>query len=188
MKLLLAFALMASFSAHATSVKTRAPAQNAISAAPPLAPAVPGPNDTVKAMISTNILDLSKGAGNLNLRIPLATNIGMYTNFRTFSTQEKRKRLGDQQVTVDRSQYSFGPSFFLYAPEASKNVIISPGLYFGQEKDLKDVDSQSGFGIQAVALLRPTEKPFAFEVGIQGNNLTNDFKGEAFFGFSYLMR
>lgn len=145
--------------------------------------------------ISTNFVELAKSNGNLSL--DLLANNKVALNFRV-ATSSAKEDLTKQNIKskyiVDRTHYGLGASVFLFGAEAEKNLILSPALLFGTQKensvdsrqrDLSDIQTQSGLGVKAAGLLRLT-KDITAEVGLSANNLSGEFKGDVLAGIGYL--
>ncbi len=136
---------------------------------------------------STNFVDLSKGTGNVGIDFILSDNTAATVRIQSASNKEKVTHNGESgKLTVDRTYYGLGVSFYPVGINNKVNYVISPAVAFGTKKDAIDVETQNGLSIKLTALLR-LKKNVAAEVGLRGDNLeTAEFKGDVYAGIGYL--
>ncbi len=81
-----------------------------------------------KALISTNFVDLSKGAANLDAQFFSTEYIAPELYVSSTSTEEKRKKLNDNKVSVSRTYMGIGATGYIWGTKANKNIFISGNL------------------------------------------------------------
>ncbi len=131
------------------------------------------------ALISTNFIGLSKGELNGQVELLNHPKVAPNFSFASSSFEEKRKKLNNEKAVVQRTYIGVGATYYLNGTQAEKNIIVSPALVFGQEKDVKYVENLSGLALRLGAQLR-IQKTIALDGGVMGTNLTGEFKGEPY--------
>jgi hypothetical protein len=138
------------------------------------------------AMLSVDFLGLTKGIANAQAEFFSGEYVASQLSINATSTEEKRKKLNNEKVSVDRTYLGIGATGYLKGVHAEKNLFGTAQLMFGQERDSKFVDNQTGLGLRLGAQIRPLNK-FAIDGGVAANNLTGSFVGEAFVRFGILL-
>ncbi|MCX7978255.1 MAG: hypothetical protein N2578_04565 [Bdellovibrionaceae bacterium] len=138
--------------------------------------------------LATNIVGLSKGQGNASIDFFLNEKWTLGLRVHSASSKEKRKKNEvTAEMSVDRTTYTLGASFFLFGAESQRNLIIGAGLGFLTDKDPVDVDQRTGLSLKLAGTYR-MKKDLFVELGVHGNNAEtgSDFKGDLIAGLGYL--
>lgn len=137
-----------------------------------------------KTTVAFNFVGLSKGKTNIYLDIGgMSDKVRPSLSFRSYSNKEKVKKLSNQEATVDRNLATLGASVTL-ASGKQKSLILSPYLYFGNEKNLLDTVSKNGIGARLVAQFELT-KNFGVQLGLDGNNMEGSFVNDVYLGAAF---
>lgn len=137
--------------------------------------------------ISTNFIDLSQGHGNLAADFFTSDKFAATFRFENSSEKETVTKGGEKgKITVERTSYALGVTFFPMGMNNKVNLMISPAVAFGTTKDAIDVDRQTGISIKTTGMVK-FKSNFAGEVGLKADNLKNgDFVGNLHAGIGYL--
>ena len=106
-------------------------------------------------------------------------------SFRSYSNQEKRKKLNNSKATVDRSIATMGASIAVFKRE-TKSIILNPYLYFGTEKDAIDTTNTNGMGARLIGQAN-LNKGLAIQAGLDGNGMEGDFKTDVYVGVAFAL-
>jgi len=138
------------------------------------------------ASLTSNIAELVKGNGNVTVEFFSGTKGAGFFSASLSSTKEKRPRLSNAELTVDRSQYTLGFVWYKNEIDQKKNLLLSTGIGFGQEKDYSDVDTKTALEVMIAAQIIPEHSRLKLQAGLKMSNLTGEFKGTAVLGVGAL--
>lgn len=140
-----------------------------------------------KLFITTNIVDLSKGNGNIDANFLVTERAAFSFNYITTSQSEMVPEVSQTgKIKVDRRAYGVGGAWFVRPFSTKTTFMINPTLQFGQKSDAINVDNQNGIRIKLSAIHKPTAN-FALEAGVRADNLEDNFKGEAVVGVGFIL-
>ncbi len=131
------------------------------------------------AAMTSNIAELVKGNGNVTIEFFSTPKRSGFFSASFASAKEKRPKLSNAELTVDRTSYSLGMAWYKNDISAKTNMLIAPGIAFGQEKDFTDVDAKSSFEFLLAAQIIPDKTRMKLMGGLKMSNQTGDFKGIA---------
>ncbi len=134
---------------------------------------------TYSAAVTSNIAELVKGNGNAMLEFFSGPKTAGFFSASLSSAKEKRPKLSNAELTVDRSQYTLGLVWYKNEIEQKKNLFLAAGIGFGQEKDFSDVDTKSALEIMAAAQIIPERSRMRLQAGVKMSNISGEFKGTA---------
>lgn len=137
---------------------------------------------------SANIVEMSKGNGGADLNFFQNENLAFSLRVIAASSKENVKKGNppqDVKITVDRTQYALGATYYLWGNEARTNILIGPAIAFGQKRDYDTVDNQTGISLKLAALAR-FGRDFTIEGGGRADTLQGDTKTEAVGSIGYL--
>ncbi len=202
MKALLILAIFVANSAFANSLvslsstaptqsktKTRKPAATETKGTLTTAPAANQNNSLLenRVFITTNIVDLAQGNGNLDAHFLASESLAFSFNYNTSSKQERVPKVSTtEDIKVDRRAYGVGGAYFVRPFSNKTTVMINPTFQFGQRSDLFEVDNKNGMRIKVSAIHKPSNN-FALEAGLKADNLENDFTGEFLVGVGVIL-
>lgn len=186
MKSIFILAALCSSSAFAAATKTTV-RSTTIETTTASAPTLFAPSTGKRVYFTTNMADLAQGTGNVGIDFFLNEKVSFDFNVRTSSNRETVKHNGETgKLTVDRTAYGLGASFWLAGNEAVRNLVLTPYLAFGTKKDALYSDNLSGFGMKVTGVFRVTQDLTA-EIGGKGDSLDDGaFKGGIYAGLGYL--
>lgn len=137
---------------------------------------------------SANVVEMTKGNGGADLNFFQNENLAFSLRVIAASSKETVKKgnpAQDVKLTVDRTQYALGATYYLWGNEASKNILIGPAIAFGQKRDVDTVDNQTGISLKLAGLAR-FGRDFTIEAGGRADTLQGDMKTEAVGSIGYL--
>lgn len=175
------------FAATTTKMQTTTTTNTTASAAPAIFVA---PASDKRVYFTTNVVDISKGAGNIGVDFFINEKVSASFNVRSSSEREKVKHVdyqgGEAKVSVDRTGYGLGATYWVFGNEAKTNILVNPYLAFGTKKHPVDTETQSGFGLKVSGLFHLTRE-FGVEAGIKGDSLDDGaLKGNLYAGLGYM--
>ena len=136
--------------------------------------------------LAFNFVGLSQGKTNVYLDVGgLSEKAAPALSFRSYSNQEKRKKLNNSKATVDRSIATMGASIAVFKRE-TKSIILNPYLYFGTEKDAIDTTNTNGMGARLIGQAN-LNKGLAIQAGLDGNGMEGDFKTDVYVGVAFAL-
>jgi hypothetical protein len=137
---------------------------------------------------STNFLDLAQGKTSILIDF-FNFKKKFFLNFRSYNSAEKEKfdRNGAaREMTVWRSSFGVGASWYAYDINSTRNWVISPALIFAKIDDAEETTSQAGLGLKAAALFRVGDRT-SFEVGILSDTVHASNRNALLLGFGYFL-
>lgn len=136
--------------------------------------------------LAFNFVALSQGKTNIYLDVGgFSERVTPALSFRAYSNKEKRKKLQDTEMTVDRSLATLGASIAVVKND-NKSLILNPYLFFGTEKDAINTSTNNGFGTRLLGQVN-VSKGVALQGGIDANNMEETFKSDIYVGLAFAL-
>ncbi len=142
-------------------------------------------NDDLRAVVLTNVDQLAKSGANISVNMMMNEKAGMSLGYASTSQKEKREKVNNADLTVDRSTIAVGAAFYVWDLESQKNISLVPALLFRTEKDAVNTETDTGVGLKAVGVFKPMARVL-FEAGVNGTLIDGDSKGEAYLGLGFI--
>lgn len=140
-----------------------------------------------RVFLTTNIVDLSQGNGNLDAHFLAGESLAFSFNYITSSKQEKVPKISTtEEFKVDRRAYGIGGAYFVRPFSNKTTFMINPTFQFGQRSDLFEVENKNGVRLKVSAIHKPSAN-FALEAGMKADNLENDFEGQFLVGVGVIL-
>lgn len=178
------FVSMGALAVEKTTVKTTTNVTTTMSA-PAVTPVVTS-GTLAQNTLAFNFVGLSQGKTNIYLDVGgLSERVTPALSFRSYSNKEKRKKLQDTEMTVDRSLATVGASVLVFKRD-NKSVVVNPYLFFGTEKDAINTATANGFGTRLLGQVNAS-KGIAIQAGVDANNMEETFKSDIYVGLAFAL-
>lgn len=141
-------------------------------------------NDDVHVIVVTNVDQLAKSTANVSANVMMNNHAGVALGYSSGSNKEKREKLNNQELTVDRTVTTLGAAFYVWEVEARKNISIVPSVIFRSEKDAINTENENGLGIKTVGVFRPT-RVMLLEGGVNTTVIAGETTGQAHLGLGF---
>jgi hypothetical protein len=185
MKLVMTLAMVLGVSAGAMAAE-KTTTTTTTTAAPTLNMSATTTPKMAQNTLAFNFIGLSQGKTNIYFDVGgISERVSPALSFRSYSNKEKRKKLQDAEVTVDRSLATIGASIAAVKAD-NKALIVNPYLYFGTEKDSINTSNNSGIGLRVVGQLN-INKGMGLQAGIDANNMEETFKSDIYVGVAFAL-
>ncbi len=181
----ISFISLSGFAANQTMKLKPLPLRSVTSTETSVQVAQPDAELNTKAVVTTNLTELTKSRVNLSVNVMMNNYAALALSYGSSSEREAREKLGNQQLTVDRTTTGIGMAYYFFGVEAARNIAVTPSLIFQSEKDAVNTENNSGLGVKLVGIFKPTQKVL-FEGGINSTIVAGNTKGEGYLGLGLL--
>lgn len=183
--LAVSFISLSSFAANQTMKLKPLPVRSVTSTETSTQAVHPDAALNTKAVVTTNLSELTKSRVSLSVNVMMNNYAALALSYGSSSEKETREKLGNQQLTVDRTTTGIGMAYYFFGIEAAKNIAVTPSLIFQSEKDAINTENNSGLGFKLVGIFKPSQRVL-FEGGINSTIVAGNTKGEGYLGLGLL--
>lgn len=138
-----------------------------------------------RAAVGMNLADITKSKGNVAIDAFIKPQAAMTLSYSSYSEEEKRKKLNNNKLSVDYTQFGIGANFYFKPLTSTYNFAAGPSMIFETEKDAVYTEKNTGISVKAVAIFKPIE-----HLMMQGGAITTvmgaDTKTDALAGVGLL--